>query len=136
VLHQCLDVLLCTGWRRPIGCLKLQVIFHKRATNHGALLHKMTYKDKTFYNTFYGSSPPCSSLGRLDLIDDDVMCYSVSRLDSVSRPDIIDLSSMCYISALMFYCAPGPCSSLGLLDLIDFNSMCYSVLQFWASRSN
>jgi len=25
-----------TGWRRPIGCLKLQVIFHKRATNYRA----------------------------------------------------------------------------------------------------
>ena len=36
-----------TGWRRPIGCLKLQVIFRKRATNYRALLRKMTYKDKT-----------------------------------------------------------------------------------------
>ena len=26
-----------TGWRRPIGCLKLQVIFRKRATNYRAL---------------------------------------------------------------------------------------------------
>ena len=119
MLHQCLDVILCTGWRRPIECLKLQVIFRKRATNHGALLHKMTYEDKTFYNTFYGSSPPCSSLGLLDLIDDNVMCYSVSRLD------IIDLSSMCYISTLMLYCAPDAYSSLGLLDLIDDNVMCY-----------
>jgi hypothetical protein len=35
-----------TGWRRPIGCLKLQVIFRKRATNYRALLRKMTYTDK------------------------------------------------------------------------------------------
>ena len=28
---------LDTGWRRPIGCLKLQVIFRKRATNYRAL---------------------------------------------------------------------------------------------------
>ena len=43
-----------TGWRRLIGCLKLQVIFRKRATNYGALLRKMTYKDKAFrgYCTF------------------------------------------------------------------------------------
>ena len=34
-----------TGWQRPIGCLKLQVIFHKRATNNRALFRKMTYKD-------------------------------------------------------------------------------------------
>ena len=29
-----------TGWRRPTGCLKLQVIFRKRATNYRALLRK------------------------------------------------------------------------------------------------
>jgi len=29
-----------TGWRRLIGCLKLQVIFRKRATHHRALLRK------------------------------------------------------------------------------------------------
>ena len=45
-----------TGWLRPIGCLKLQVIFHKRATNYRAVLQKMIYEDKASY----GSSPPCS----------------------------------------------------------------------------
>ena len=35
-----------TGWRKPIGCLKLQVIVCKRASNYRALLRKMTYKDK------------------------------------------------------------------------------------------
>jgi len=45
-----------TGWRRLIGCLKLQVNFRKRATNYRALLQKMTYQDKASY----GSSPPCS----------------------------------------------------------------------------
>ena len=44
-----------TGWRRLIGCLKLQVIFCKRATNCRALLQKMTYRDKPFC----ASSPPC-----------------------------------------------------------------------------
>ena len=43
-------------WRRPIGCLKLQVIFYQRATNHRALLRKTTYKDKASY----GSLPPCT----------------------------------------------------------------------------
>jgi len=41
---------LCTGWRRPTGCLKLQIIF----TNCRALLRKMTCKDKASY----GVSPP------------------------------------------------------------------------------
>jgi len=36
----------CTGWRRLLGCLKLQVIFRKRATNYRALLRRMTYEDK------------------------------------------------------------------------------------------
>ena len=31
-----------TGWRKTIGCLKLKVSFRKRATNHRALLRKMT----------------------------------------------------------------------------------------------
>ena len=31
------------GWRRPIGCLKLQLIFRKRATDYRALLRKMTH---------------------------------------------------------------------------------------------
>ena len=34
--------------RRIIGCLKLQVIFRKRATNYRALLQKMTNKDKAY----------------------------------------------------------------------------------------
>jgi len=47
----------CTGWRRPIECFKLQVIFCKRATDYRDLLQKMTCKDKALN----GSSPPCSS---------------------------------------------------------------------------
>jgi len=46
-----------TGWRWPIGCLKLQVIFRKRATNCKALSRKMTCTDKASY----GSWAPCSA---------------------------------------------------------------------------
>jgi len=45
-----------TGWRRCIGCLKLQVFFRKRATNHRALSRKMTSKDKT-YDTYAAKGP-------------------------------------------------------------------------------
>ena len=45
-----------TGWRRLIGCLNLQVIFRKRATNYRALLRKMTYEHKASYE----SSSPCT----------------------------------------------------------------------------
>jgi len=34
-----------TGWRRCIGCLKLQVSFRKRATNYRFLLRKMTTRN-------------------------------------------------------------------------------------------
>jgi len=44
------------GWRRLIGCLKSQVISHKRANNYRALLWKITYKDKASY----ASMPPCN----------------------------------------------------------------------------
>jgi len=48
-------------WRRwyrvanLIGCLKLQVIFRKRATQYRALLRKMTHEDKAPYDP----TPPC-----------------------------------------------------------------------------
>jgi len=42
-----------TEWRRPIGCLKLQVIFRKRATNYRALLRKMTCKDTASYGSSF-----------------------------------------------------------------------------------
>ena len=43
-------------WRRPIGCLKLQDIFRKRATNYRALLRKMTCEGKASSD----STPPCT----------------------------------------------------------------------------
>ena len=45
-----------TGWRKPIRCLKLHIIFCKRATNYRALLRKKTYKDMAFYD----STQPCT----------------------------------------------------------------------------
>ena len=50
-----------TGLRRPIGCLKLQIIFRKRAINYRAFVRKMTCKDKAFFE----SAPPCISLTHL-----------------------------------------------------------------------
>jgi len=48
---------LVAGWRRLKWWLKLQVIFRKRATNHRALLRKMTCKDKASYDP----TPPCTT---------------------------------------------------------------------------
>jgi len=60
-----------TGWRRLIGCLKLQVIFRKRATNYRALLRKMTYKDKASYD----STPPCTLYSSLQFNDS---CFHIA----------------------------------------------------------
>jgi len=46
-----------TGWLRCIGCLKLQSLPEKRATNYGAISREMTYENKATY----ASSPPCTT---------------------------------------------------------------------------
>jgi len=45
-----------TRWRRVLGCLKLQVIFCRRAANSRGCLQKMTYQDKASCD----SRPPCN----------------------------------------------------------------------------
>jgi len=66
VIHSCLYICIyidiyikythaAAGWQTPIGCLKLQVMFRNKVTNHRAFLRKTTCRDKASY----GSSPPC-----------------------------------------------------------------------------
>ena len=86
-----------TGWRRYIGCLKLQVSLRKKATNYRALLWKMTCTDKAPY----ASSPRCSvsyqRLSSVYLINDSaphsyILCqvwYSVYLLLQAERPAMI-----------------------------------------------
>ena len=57
-MRECHTGMRHTGWRRPLRCLKLQVIVRKRATNYRALLQKMTYEDKASYE----STPPCTCM--------------------------------------------------------------------------
>ena len=54
--HECNKNTYSTGWRRLVGSLKLQIIFHQRATKYRAHLLKMPYEDKGSYE----SSPPCT----------------------------------------------------------------------------
>ena len=56
----CTPYTCSTGWRRLIGCLRLQVIFRKRATNSRALLREMTYEDKASYD----STPSCTKYSK------------------------------------------------------------------------
>ena len=51
------------GILQHIECLKLQVIFRKRATNYRALLQNLSYTDKALYD----STPPCSSFQDTDI---------------------------------------------------------------------
>jgi len=61
----CSILLLCStlpgrGWRRPIGCLKLQVIFRKVATNSRALWREIICQDICKDRASYDSMPPCT----------------------------------------------------------------------------
>ena len=68
-LHQTVFRAEDAGWQRLIACLKLQVIFRKRATNYMTLLRKLTYEDKASYD----STPPCiKDISRRDI------CYSTT----------------------------------------------------------
>ena len=71
----CICSCLFTGWRRCIECLKSQVSFRKRATNHKALLRRMTSKDKASYGS--------SSTG----IERPQICYTCSCV-FLERPQI------------------------------------------------
>jgi len=46
-----------TEWQRCIGCLNLQVSFHKKTTNYRFFLLRMTCEGKASY----ASSPPCTA---------------------------------------------------------------------------
>jgi len=83
---------VCTGWRRHIGWLKLQVIFCKRATEYRALWREMTYKDEGSY----GSSPHCSKrgCGKWGFRTDD-MTHTFEWHDSHTRVTWIVHTYMC-----------------------------------------
>ena len=97
-----------TRWLRTKGCLKSQVIFRKRATNHSALLRKMTYKDEATY----ASSPPCSALSWCFLIRSLSMSLSGKRVSS----DLFCVCAMIVLfhSALLWRLFPGLLPEKGL----------------------
>jgi len=72
-----------------IECLKLQVIFRKRATKYRALLRKMTCKDKASY----GSWPPCTMLNKFSNILTFLIKYK----------DISNISDFEYCWHLLWY---------------------------------
>jgi len=112
------------GWRRCIGCLKLQVSFHKKASYEKARLWKMTYtdKDKVSFSSLppctiirgsfverdlqlknsYASSPPCTSLEH----------YAAMRCTPHKRTtkNMALLRKMTYIDKASYSSSP-PCTS-------------------------
>jgi len=83
--------LLCTisstGRRRLIGCLKLQLIFRKRATNYGALLQKITCKDKASYV----STPPCMTVSTWKSYITEIHHIAKLKFLSISRKIQIEI---------------------------------------------
>ena len=87
------SLLFVTGWRRPIGYLKIHVIFRKRTTNYSALWRKITCKDKASND----STPTCAKLLTVmrnisrcvcgGATGETSLCYSLqsSSQNSVSR---------------------------------------------------
>ena len=84
-----LNVVQLLGWRRPIGCLQLQVIFGKRATNYTALLQKLTYEDKASYD----STPPC------------MLCASKKNVLCASHVHVVCLTNTCCVPRIYMLCA-------------------------------
>jgi len=85
-----------TGWQRPIGCLKLQVIFRKRATNYRTLWRKMTCKDK-------GScaSSPCTTYTH-------IYTYTYRHGDRHNKEPLRHVQ-LCLFA--MYNCASSPCTT-------------------------
>ena len=87
------------GWRRLIGCLKLQVIFHTRATNYRTLWREMTSTDRASYV----SSPSCSSKLTLKSQGPVTCCRCVAVCCSVLQCvavcyDVLQCVAMFYVS--------------------------------------
>jgi len=98
-----------TGWQRLTVCLKLQVIFHKRATNYKALLRKMTYKDKAYYD----STPPCNNDGNL-VIHVSICKWVISHIWKMTYKD------------KAYYDSTPPCNNDG--NLVIHVSICKWVI--------
>jgi len=78
---------MCDGWWRLTGCLKLQVIFRKRATNHRALLRKTTCNDKASYGSLPPCTPHCNTLRRTAIYCTTLMrCTAIYCTTLTSRP--------------------------------------------------
>jgi len=80
-----------TGWRRHIRCLKLQVIFRKRATNYRALLWKMTCEDKASY----ASLPPWSSKRVVWIFFYKCSCSCIHTYHRVAGSIFLLVADMC-----------------------------------------
>ena len=90
-----------TGWRKPIGCLKLQVVFGKRAINSRAFLRKMTKKDKASS----AALPPCRP-------DQSFTCVLVYLSATHAHPhthihtQALSITQLCHSACVFYTCVP------------------------------
>ena len=97
----CKRTILHTGWRSLIGCLKLQVILHKRATNYSALLQKITYEDKASYD----STPPCIAESSQQLVEFIIHFWWIRRAVEMIQHTTIELhKTYIYIYSYIHTC--------------------------------
>jgi len=107
---------LCTGWQRPIGCHKLQVIFCKRAINYRGLLGKMTFKHKASC----GSSPPCI-MSRYTMVFTQTTLLDESQMTSPTHQgEVIWLSRRSHV---LFVCRCVPWHDTQMTALLDQRRM-------------
>ena len=116
----------CTGWRKPIGYLKLQVIFRKITTNYMALLLKIIYED----TASYGSLPPCIvKCVCCSVLQCVAVCCSV--LQCVAR-NACALSFFVPLSSVL-QCVAVCCS---VLQYVAVCKVCVAVLSFFVPLSS
>ena len=118
---------LYKGWRTPIGCQKVQVIFRKRATNCRALLRKMTSEDKASYRSSHPTVILHSDLKHLKYLQ---MLQRVAVCCSVLQCVAVCCSVLHYVAVC---CSVLPLHSelqhLKYLQVLQCVAVCCSVLQ-------
>jgi len=114
----CCNVHADTGWRRLIGSLKLQIIFHKRATEYRSLLRKMTYEHKGSYE----SSPPCMYLVA-------IWTCNVLSLVAMCRCCVLSLVATCgsVLQCFAVFCSVLQCVAV-CCSVLQCVAVCRSVL--------
>ena len=128
----------CTGWRRPIRCLKLQVIFRKRAANYRALLRKMIRHPMGLCHLVFFSSILIRCLARILFhflfwfISDS--CATVYSFASLAVSLLLQCDASVYFCSVLLQCAVAVCCCSVLLQCAVAVCCCSVVHSLWFAR--